>query len=149
MILRQADHLFSQIANVLENRPQDISKNFWFHFWGIWLHRQKGYRMDVKLFLASAIRFWEAYWPIPKRNASNSEKINSSCTFFCFLWIASSVCISLKQSGPENLKKSRQKNSWNHINQNFFFVKLHFPGHPGSAEGRPRVARRATRRVAF
>ena len=29
-------------------------------------------------------------------------------------------------SGPENLKKSRQKNSRNQINQNFFFVKLHF-----------------------
>ena len=26
---------------------------------------------------------------------------------------------------------------------------VHFPSHPGSAEGRPRVARRATRRVAF
>ena len=29
-------------------------------------------------------------------------------------------------SGPENVKKSRQKNSWNQINPNFFFVKLHF-----------------------
>ena len=29
-------------------------------------------------------------------------------------------------NGPENLKKSRQKNLWNQINQNIFFVKLHF-----------------------
>ena len=29
-------------------------------------------------------------------------------------------------SGPENLKKSRQKNSWNQINRGFFCVKLPF-----------------------
>ena len=40
--------------------------------------------------------------------------------------ILSKIDFYFIHSGPENLKKSRQKNSWNQINHKFFFVKLHF-----------------------
>ena len=41
------------------------------------------------------------------------------------LWVVNLIVFTW-HSGPESLKKSRQKNSLNQINTNLFFVKLHF-----------------------
>ena len=68
--------------------------------------------MDVKLFPVSAIRFWEAYLPIPKRNASNSEKNG------IYLDIFSGSTLSY------NVKIERGKNASAKIDVKDFFSSL-------------------------
>ena len=73
----------------------------------------------------------EPFWLLPCR----SDKLRNRQRQLIKAW-KSFIRVSRKfqfhrlvitfHSRPENLKKFRQKNSWNQINQKKFFVKLHF-----------------------
>ena len=69
---------------------------------------------------------WPAvvFWPGPAKSSQNWKKAEGP-DFRCFS-NANDLWYQILHSRPDNLKRSRQKNSWNPIIKKFFFVKLHF-----------------------
>ena len=84
------------------------------------------YMCTINMFLGikCKVKIWRKY--VTVENQQNQSKKNvGEKVFKVFFYLNYIIYVCLSHSGTENLKQSRQKNSWNQVNH-FFPMKLHF-----------------------